>query len=115
MRETGLRYKGRRCPFYFENPRLESPLNFETPNTTVWVLKKHAEWLLSNNPKMFEVVTIRNRPKAIDIKIEDVPERPKPKVTIEKVTTEIPDPQPYRVNTVIKRKPGRPKGAKNRK
>ena len=60
MQELGLRYKGKRCPFLLKNPRLSEALHFQTNTTVVWVVKGNADWLISNNPRMFDIVGERD-------------------------------------------------------
>jgi len=76
MEETGLSYKGKKCPFIFKNPRFPEPLKFMSNDTVVWVRKSNADWLISNNPRMFEVMGKRKRKSTIPIKpVVEVPGR----------------------------------------
>lgn len=115
MRELGLRYKGKRCPFRFKNPRFEESLDFMSNDTVVWVTKKDADWLISNNPRMFEIMGEKGKAKGVEqvekvVKVEPQPvDPPKPVVKTEIIgitkVEERPEEKP-----ITKKKRGMPKG-----
>ena len=65
MLEIGLKYKGKKngkgFPFILKNPRIGTPLEFTSKDTVVWVEKAIGDWLILNNPKMFDIEGTRGK------------------------------------------------------
>ena len=114
MREIGLKYKGRRKPFYFKNPRFEKRLEFTTNETVVWVEKKDADWFIANNPRMFDIAGERDDtilPKPVEKVVESQPViPPKPVVETELISTATPGKVEVEKERYTKKARGMPKG-----
>lgn len=103
MHELGLRYKGKRCPFLLENPRLNGGLDFANNNTVVWVEKRTTDWLISNNPRMFEVMGERGKKAKAIIPVEQVKKKVDHGNSLDHSGEEVPV-------IALKKKRGMPKG-----